>query len=315
MTILKQVLTLISILSIIIVFIALIGNMLSFYLFSKKKFKKTFFSFYFRVEIIFDSLFLLIAVNYSLENLFSIDFKILSNLTCKLYYYFADIVTPIGHWILVLVTIDRYLSIVSPSKFLFRNKKFFRLISCLVIVLFNLVFYIPDLIFYDLKLSYFDNLINNQTIIESKFICVRDVVVLNYLNFLNDCLLPFIFIMIFTILLIKAIYISRKKSRSNQSTPPTSFNNNNKIKTKDARFAFTSIAVNLVFVCLTLPSYLTLMIGLYDYEIFVVIDSIFYFLYFCQFGSIFFVNYLTNVIFRNEFKSLIRMNNKSKSNS
>ena len=286
--------------SLLIAIIAFIGNILSFYIFSRKKFKKTIFSFYFRVEIVFNFLYLLMPINNYLEKEWNIHFKTISNLTCKLRYYYGDLTTPISNFILAIVSIDRYLTIVYPKSFFsFRKNLSFKISSCLFLTIFNLIYYIPDLVLFGLDVQ------NNKTINnETQILCYRKHEILNYLNFLNDAFIPFGIMTLFTILLLKSIYESRKRSREliNVSSSQTS----NKTKSRDIRFAITSISVNLVFIFSTLPLYFSFFLLSYHNQIFIILDSFFMILYYTKFGSMFFINYFTNSLFRNEFNSIIR---------
>jgi hypothetical protein len=291
--------------SLTVAIISLIANILSFYIFSRKKFKNTIFSFYFRVSILFYSLYLIILIDFYVSREWNIDFRIHSNWTCKLRYYYANVMTPIPHYIMAFVSIDRFLTIVHPTKFLFRNKISFKLGFCFGSTLFNLIYYVPDLLFYGLQVE-----IDNQTSFENKTSCKRNETFLSYLNFLNDALVPFGIMMIFTILLIKSIHESRKRARSSSVSATSSISKSNRSKSKDIRFAISSIVVNLVFIFLTLQAYSILFID-YFYDLFLLSDLFFLF-YYCKFGSVFFVSYFTNSIFRNEFRLMIGLNHQTK---
>ena len=208
--------------SLLIAIIALIGNILSFYILMRKNFINTMFSFYFRVSIIFSILYLAILVDFYLEREWNIDFKTISSLTCKLRYYYADVLTPIPHVILAFISIDRFLKIVHPRKFLLRNKTSFKYCFCLAATMFNIFYYIPDLLFYGLDTVQNDVIVdslsvyaNQSSLFETKISCKRNIAFLNYLNFLNDAIIPLGITTIFTILLIKSIYEyeSRKRAR------------------------------------------------------------------------------------------------------
>ena len=117
--------------SLLIAIIALIGNILSIYIFSRKKFKSTIFSSYFRYDILINLFYFFIPIDYFLEVSWNIKINLISYLICKLFRYYENLVTPISHYILAFISIDRYLTIVYPKKFLFKNKLSFHLSCCI----------------------------------------------------------------------------------------------------------------------------------------------------------------------------------------
>ena len=289
----------ISYLRLLLILITLIGNVLSFYVFSRKKFKNTIFSSYFRYDIIINLFYLLNTIEYYLGLSWNIEIKLISDFVCKLYRYYENLVTPISHYILAFISIDRYLTIVYPKKYAFKNKLSFHLSCCIGITVFNFIYYIPSLLFFGLVSG--SNETSNDTnnpFNNGSISCSRRIIALNYLNVLNDVIVPFSIMTIFTILLIKSIYDSRKRARSLASTQ-------NRTQSKYIRFAVTSIAVNIVFFLLTLPFYSTFFIEFKDNLDLKIMVHFLTFVYDCQFGSMFFVIYLTNSLFRSELKSII----------
>ena len=186
----------------------------------------------------------------------NIEIKLISDLACKLYRYYENLITPISHYILAFISIDRYLTIVYPKKYLFKNKISFHLRCCFAVTLFNFLYYIPSLIYNELVSSdsnEINNYTNNNSFNNPNVSCSNPIIILDILNVLNDVIVPFGIMTIFTILLIKSIYESRKRARSLSSTQ-------NRTQSKYFRFAITSIAVNIVFFILTIPFYLTFFI-------------------------------------------------------
>ena len=288
--------------SLLVATIILIGNILCFYIFSRKKFKSTIFSSYFRYDLLINLFYLFLPIDYFLELSRNVETKLISDLACKMYRYYEDVVTPISHYILAAISIDRYLTIVYPKKYAFKNKVSFHLKCCIGITVFNCVYYIPSLIYFGLISSVSNDLLflnNNDSINSSNLSCSNRIIILNFLNVLNDVIVPFGIMSIFTILLIKSIYDSRKRARSLASAQ-------NRTQSKYIRLAVTSISVNIVFFSLTLPYYTTFFIEFDDNnDVLTIIDSFFSFLYDCKFGSMFIVIFFTNSLFRTELKSII----------
>ena len=113
----------------VITLIGLITNTTSFVIFSRKKFQNTIFSTYFRFFITFQNLNLILPINKILEFNFNIYFSRISNFTCKLRIAFLYVNFAIAAWFLVIISIDRFLAISLPAKFISR------LLFCFIMVL------------------------------------------------------------------------------------------------------------------------------------------------------------------------------------
>ena len=133
----------------ILLVIGAIGNVFSFIIFSRNKFRKTSFSLYFRVLAICDTFTLLYTIYDMRKEMFGIDLQNGSFYWCKTAYYWLYSIAPVSGWLLVVISMDRMSSIIRPNKFLFmKNKKTQALICCLNFA-FNLIFYIPLIVYKD----------------------------------------------------------------------------------------------------------------------------------------------------------------------
>jgi hypothetical protein len=279
----------------LIAVIGLISNLLSFIIFSQKKFQNTVFSIYFRFIVIFDILSMMIPVNKFFEFNLNIWFRDFSDPLCKFRYYYIYVVFPISGWGLVAVSIDRYFSIVYPTKFSIRKNILFQILVCCGILVYNLVYYIPQL-FYYINISKSFNNKTNQTIITKK--CVNQNYPTDWLNILNTTLIPFALMFVFTLITLRKLFKSRKNSCQNSQS------SSNKTRQKDIRFAITSITLNVIFLLLNLPygvySILVLNISM-NKDLEKLIYSIIYVPFYLNLTSLFFINLKVNSIFRNEF--------------
>ena len=115
-------------------------------------------------------------------------------------YYFAPSVSV---WILVIISIDRLLSILRPTRFLFRKRTSYQYLACLLAILFSFLFYFPlffttikDELNYNKTINIF-HLINQCSNIENtmdvKFAVTS--IASNFLFFLLNFPLVFYFIM------------------------------------------------------------------------------------------------------------------------
>jgi hypothetical protein len=286
--------------------IGIITNILSFIIFSRKIFQNTIFSTYFRFMIIFDNIALLFPINKLFELNYNIYFSDFNNHLCKLRYYIIYFVFPISAWILVIVSIDRFLSIVYPNKFIFRKKTVFQLMMCLLVLSINLVYYIPNLFYYIKVNVKLDNSTNQSRII---YKCSNPGIPIEWLNMLLTTILPFIFMFSFTSLTVFMLFKSRKKISTSDS--------NQVIRQKDKIFAFTSIMLNIIFFLINLPIRILSISKFYNPNLFnndsiyQLILSLFYLIAYTNSATVFFINITVNSIFRNEF---LKLNSSNRNN-
>ena len=117
----------------------ILGNLISFVVFSRKRFKFTIFHIYFRLFVITDSIVLFQALNMTIGYSSDIWIDDLFSIVCILDEYIYYVACPISAHILVVFTIDRYLSVKNPDQFACRTKKHFQLAICAAIVVYNQV--------------------------------------------------------------------------------------------------------------------------------------------------------------------------------
>ena len=120
-----------------------IGNFFIFQIYSNTSLRKYSISIYFRAIAIFDSLMLVNAIIYFLYINFNVDVAILNIVTCKLREYFVYVNGSISPWIVVVVSIDRFMSIRFPRRFPLIFKFKFQICVILSIVVFSYIFYSP----------------------------------------------------------------------------------------------------------------------------------------------------------------------------
>lgn len=114
--------------------------------------------------------------------------------------------------------------------------------------------------------------------------------VLGYLDLSNRVIMPSILMVLFTILIILAIFYSRKKVSS-------SIQNNNRLK-KDIRFAILSIILNIVYILLSLPVSIVVLFPDYSTnQLYILVN----YLYFAAYMVNFFLMISINSLFRSEF--------------
>ena len=273
--------------------IGFIGNILAIIVFSRKKYAKTIFSTYFRVLSIFDTLTILTRIDYFILVNQSQPLRLISNITCKFSLYFVYFMPASSTWILVLISLDRFVSICKPSwKYLIRNNPKYQLLACLCVVMYNFVFYIPFFVFQNINNTTYPSIDGNRTID-----CINDTeTIIDIVDTFNATLIPFIIMLSCTIFILRTIF----KSRNNANTT------SNKIR--DIRFAITSIGLNLSFLILTFPQNIFMIFFMiFDLEYFLkyFIFGLITCLAYTNFSIIFYITLLVNSNFRKEFYAFI----------
>ncbi len=271
-----------------ITLIGIIANSLSFIIFSRKRFHNTIFSTYFRFFIVIQTINILFSINKMLEQNLFIYFGKISNFTCKLRHFFVFGNFSITGWFLVTISLDRYLSIAYPAKFLYRKKSTFQILVSICIISYNICVYIP---FWFIHLQITQSNATNQTEIK----CESPFKWTSFLDLFQSTLIPFSLMILFTSITIKVVFNSRKS---------TSSNSNN--KSKDMKFAISSIAINFLFLISNLPVFILDISSRYSDlftnldSLFIVLHSLSLFILYINMGSTFFINYFFNSMFKKE---------------
>ena len=269
--------------------LGILGNLLSFVVYSRKRFRNTIFNIYFRLYVISDSIVLVQALDLGIMYAREIYVSDYSPFWCYFQGYLFYAACPISAHILVIFAADRYLSVQFPAKFGWRKKNIFQLALASAIVIYNLAVYTDILA----VITYVDpnaNITNPN--ITTGCVASPDMA-FNVFDSINSSIVPFFFMIIFTSLTIKAIFDSRKRSSSDLSS-------------RDIKFAIVSIGYNAIFIVFTLPT-LVYVMALYTMPNFGV-DlgySVVIKFYYANFGMNFYINMAINSIFREEFLNLI----------
>ena len=291
----------------LITLIGLITNTISFVIFSGKKFQNSIFSTYFRFLLLFHTLNLISPSNKLLEWNFDFYFSQLSNFSCKIRYWFFYVNFAIAAWFQVIISIDRYLAISLPTKFILRKKFQFQIITSFIIIGFNCCMYIPSLMYY-LKINNESSPIINQTT-KSNYKCTSPGIWADFMDLFQSTVLPFCLMILFTLLTIRTVFKSR---RSSTNSSLSSVN-----KSKDIKFAFTSILTNIIFILFNLPVFLVDLINDYTkvtdglFDVYLVFNAISYFVYYSNNFLTFFINYYVNSMFKKELLIVLNVVSKN----
>ena len=275
-----------------IIVIGLIGNVITIIIFSRKVFRSNSISTYCIALAIFElgTIIELIADVYCLtqnKNIFD-----QSDPICKFYYSFYTWLASIQPWIIVAFSLDKLLSMRVNSPAILK-KKWFQWSIVTGIVLFSIGLYI-----------YVPIYIRIREVLPGLSLC--DVTSIGFFNIhiilfiFETCLVPFLFMIITSILIILLLIKSRNSVAQNSQVSRDR-------KSRDRKYAISSISFNLSFIVLKLPlsiCYINLAyFSLYDPIFF----NIVFFLYSLNMSMSFFIHILSNSIFRREFLVFFRL--------
>ena len=280
----------------IIIGSGLIGNIISFIIFSRETFQKNSISTYFRALAIVECLTLsnfAIAVFQLVNNQELAD---QSDLLCKMLYYIPTQFNSLPAWILVAFSLDKLLS-MRTRQIAILKKKWFQWSIVAGIVLFNLVLYIEVPIF-----------ITRREISPGVYIC--DTSTMSFLNIFfifylfEASIIPFIIMIISSVLTIRLLLNSRNSIENIGSL-------NNERKSRDIKYAISSIAINFMFIVFKIPilTFYAMMAFNFSYNVYL-IQFGFIFFFFVS-SSNFVIHLISNSLFRREFLVFFRLVNSS----
>jgi hypothetical protein len=164
----------IGVITIPMVALGLVGNLLSFMGFSRKKFSRNSISIYCRALAISDSFILYDLVYYIFLYIYNIDLNIQSDFLCKIYYYINVGLSPISIWILVAFSLDKMLHVLDRARNVpIIKKRSFQLAVAISMGLFHAFLYMFIPILIKLVPSSESDTTNNSSLAatEATFLC------------------------------------------------------------------------------------------------------------------------------------------------
>jgi len=268
-----------------IIILGLFGNLFGLIVISKKKLVKIGPQIVYIALFIFDWLkFFLIFQSYTLFA-FSIDITVFSSLICKTFFYVNYAFAPISPIFNVYISIERYISIAYSAKKFYLRKKKNQMGFIIGLVLFNLILYVPIGINFELTI------IKNYTV--CNFVKYFWQEAYGYIDLTNRVIIPSALMIIFSILIIYTIFTSRNRTASNTRA--------NRTFRKDVKFSLISITLNVSYIVFSLPISIILLQPNYRLNPFIIF---FIFIYYIAYSANFYLIFLANSLFRNEFYSI-----------
>ena len=277
-----------------VVLIGLVGNILTFLVFSRKKFQKNSISVYCRALAIFDSFIVYIAVVQVYFIFYSTFLAMLSDSMCKLYFFVTLPFSSIPGWILIAFSIDKILNLRKVGNTMKRPIIHYSIIAAIVIS--NLLLYIEVPIF--IKLTPVNVFGMTLMVCDTGFLSFSEA--LNVVFLIEGSLLPFVLLCISSLFTVKLLRDSRKQVAAISSSV-------DKRKRREIKFAITSIAFNVLFIVLKMPLLICSIIGYGEANF--IFEQFANFFFYSNFSIGFFIHFASNSLFRSEFLLMLRLQN------
>ena len=289
-----------SVLDVVVLSIGLIGNIISIIIFSRKTFRNNSISTYCIALAISECLSIIQLINiiyYFPNNDFLFN---LNDTSCKIVHIGIILLSGIPPFIMAAFSVDKLLSMRTNSIAILK-KKWFQWSVVAAIVLFNIGFYM-----------YYPILVKRTEIFPGYFLCngytIGFYTIHQILVIFEICIIPFAILMITSILTIRQLFKSSNSIERNGKM-------SKERKSRDRKYAITSVTFNIMFIVLKLPSaFFYILMVLYNY-----FDAYYFnianLLFFIISSSSFFVHLVTNSLFRKEFLVLFRLTNRTNESS
>jgi cysteinyl leukotriene receptor 2 len=291
----------------LIMFMGLIGNGFTIYIFSQKCFKKTSIGTYYSYLAVVDSLILILgSTRFFLEANNQINITTLSNLACKFFTSSMYILQQISGWMLAIASLDRIFLVQLPSVFVFKNIKRFKFLVMLTTTVFLIFLNIPNILFLQIVEKEIKQY--NKSIKNIKYCELTDKHFFNnnvgdILDLLLFAIIPFLGMLISSIIISRVIFFSKRNF----------YRSNKKKNKRDYQFAITILTMNFLFLILNLPICIHLLIRNWtdesnrEYNERILYNIVYTFsniLSYLNFSNSIFVNLALNHLFRKEFKKI-----------
>jgi hypothetical protein len=280
--------------------IGMIGNFICILIFSRKTFRNNSISTYCIALGLIESLsvFEFIDAIGILKD--KVNLSDQSDTNCKLIYYMDILLSGCQAWIMVSFGVDKLLNMRTSSTPII-TKKWFQWSLVVGIILFNILLYI-----------YVPILLKRAEVSPNFYLCdfatmgFSQIFMIVFL--LESCLIPFIVMIIISILTIRLLYKSRKSIERIGVVAAER-------KTRDKKYAISSVTLNIMFIVLKLPMMMFYTLFSFDNYFDVYYYRISIYLFFLNSSLSIFVHLVTNSLFRREFMVFFRLSKRNQETS
>ena len=284
--------------------LGIIGNLISFIVFCRPAFRKNSISIYCCALAIFDCF----TINQLIMDICLIidtDFypPDHSDIVCKIYFYISSSFSNIPAWILVAFSVDKMLSMRKSQRFDFVRTRSFQLGLIAVIAIANILIFSEILVLLERSLVPESGDISSNLTLACESTAMPYIKIVGALYLLIGSILPFAIMMYSSVSIVKLISRSRRKSIGDGMKAAV-----RRRKSRDFKFAVTSLTFNFLFIALKLPlclHYVLSSLGVdVPYDFFLIASLLF----FINSSISFLVHFVSNSIFRKELCLLLGIN-------
>lgn len=252
----------------------------------------------FRYLLILDSFYLVQILQPYLAYPFKLDLTLISNLTCRLFYYLNYSLDVISPWLLVYISVERYVSIGNHFKRNLLRRARYQRIYLLVVFAYNMCYYLPFAFSFEIQ-ALNEDYASNSTARMCKFKHSRFQLILTSMDMVNRVLVPFTLMSVFTVLIILTVFESRNKVIANYKTIQ------NRTFKRDLKFSLTCLLMNFIYFTLSLIISVFIFV-----RNFVSLDVLYYlfalYLFYMCYACNFYLILASNTLFRSEFFMLFK---------
>jgi len=274
----------------------LVGNMTALVVLFKGRIKKIGPVLTYKLMFICDTLFIIQILTVYLQYPFYFDVFSFSRLSCKLLAYLNYLMDSISSYLLVYISIEKYISINNPSKRRILNSKKNQIIFFIAILVFCTSYNIVVLFFVGI-FEYNQTDLNGTNYSYSKCqpINFEAQLISSVLDLVNREILPGSLMIFFSFMLVLAVF--RSSSRVAHS-----INDQNRLK-RDVKLAINCFFMNFMFILLQTPTSTAFFFpDLFSQNmIFLPVTYIF----FLSYGINFYIIFVCNSTFRRELHKIL----------
>ncbi len=280
----------------LILLIGLTGNTLGVIAFVNKKLSNVGPCIIYLSLFLSDTFYILQLAVFYLQSPFLIDSTVISQFSCKLFYYLNYLGSLPSPWLLVYISIEKCISIIQPKKRFILKKPLYQYTYIFIVYSFGCLFYVYVAVDFDLIQ------------IENKTVCnyqdYSGQLIINWMYFMASVFLPFLTMILISVTL--AIFISII-SFQQKANPEIISEKLTKRLARDKMYTKSSFFMNFIFIVLNLPVSILIF-----YPNVLVGNNILYFstnyLQFLSYGINFYIIFITNPKFRGSIWKMIRKN-------
>lgn len=285
----------------IIALLGTTGNICIIIIYSRKRFTNDPLRNHYRLFSFVDILCVLQIIKHFLLDQFNINVQSTSFL-CKILAY-ATYFSSISAWVLAFISIDRMISIVNRPASTFLRKQSSGTVACLIIVVLNLMFYSQTMVYFDVQ--HYRN--NNDTFQTCQVLPAYNQLfgIFIYFDLSISSLIPFFFndhMFNYTYRFSNDLFKIRLSEMKFYS-----LNEQRRVR-KDIRFSLTILIMDIIFIAFHLPICIYFLLETANLLFFTICDVIYY----SAFAVNFFVFFIFNSKFCDEFLALARQNKMAK---